>query len=74
MSVKTIDTYWFTTARGETIGIVTVKDELTGDKKAYIGVGEGHDRDADANIIRGFGSRVHPSCLRRVLELLEGEK
>lgn len=43
--------YWFTDMRGGTVGIVTAIDEATGERKTYIGVGEGYSQEADRQFV-----------------------
>ena len=43
--MKQLDTIWFSGL--ETIGIVIGEDEITGERKAYIGTGKGYSEEAD---------------------------
>jgi len=62
--------YWFTGFFG-TIGIVTGEDELTGQKKAYIGTALGFDENLDTHHIAKTGSPVYPTQLEEVLKDLK---
>lgn len=59
-----IDTLWFTTAKGETIGIVLGHDEISDEPKAYIGVDDGIDPEVDTKTIASLGGKFHPSHLQ----------
>ena len=63
--------YWFTGFFG-TIGIVTGEDEITGQKKAYIGMGGGANENADIDHIASTGSPVDPGYLATILKDLSG--
>ena len=62
--------YWFTGFFG-TIGVVVGEDNVTGEKKAYIGTAPGFDEDADAQYIAKTGSPVDPGHLAQILEDLK---
>lgn len=53
--VKVLESIWFTNNQGGTTGIIIV-EEVTGDRKAYIGVGNGIDEKADIEDILAWGS------------------
>ena len=63
--------YWFTGIFG-TIGIVVGKDEVTGKKKAYIGLGGGADENADIEHIARTGSPVDSRFLAEIQKDLSG--
>jgi len=56
--MKIKDTIWFSTGRGESIGIVLGYEDPTGKPKAYIGLGDGKDADLDTKIISEWGARL----------------
>ncbi len=47
---------WFTTPHAHTIGIVMGEDKVTEKLKAYIGLGDGVDEEADKKKIAELGS------------------
>lgn len=48
----------------ETIGIVKVFDEKTGENKFYIGVADGIDEEIDAENIKSFGGKFFPEMIK----------
>lgn len=56
MSLKQLDSYWFTNSRGTT-GIVLFADGHTGNKKAYISHVDGHNEELDMAMIAAVGSK-----------------
>lgn len=54
--MKVIKTRWFTNNRG-CIGIVVGEDNVTGDRKAYIGIGHGADEKVDTEAILAWGNK-----------------
>ncbi len=68
--MKTIDAIWFTTVGG-TVGIVVGEDEVTRNRKAYIGVVSGLCEEVDTEHIRQFGSPVSLSIMRKIVKLME---
>jgi len=69
--MKVQDAIWFTTGNGECIGIVYGTDHI-GTRKAYIGVGDGHDEGLDVQLIVDRGAKVFDTGLEKVLEYLKG--
>ncbi len=67
--MKTIGKYWFTNLTG-VIGIVVVIDEITGEKKAYIGMGGCKRRRYDEEVIKDYGSPIFPIQLQEVITKL----
>lgn len=47
---------WFSTPHAHTIGIVIGEDDITGEQKAYIGLGDGVDEEADTKKISERGA------------------
>ena len=70
--MKITNASWFT-QMGELkpIGIVFGVDEITGDKKAYIGVGDGVDESTDVNNIFLTGAKIHISQANIIIEHLK---
>lgn len=58
--MEVIDSVWFTSG-AHCIGIVRIKTEF-GETKYYIGVGAGHDQEADEQHIAHFGARFPDGC------------
>lgn len=67
--MKVIDTLWFTTADG-TIGIVTIEEDITGDRKAYIGTASGKNEREDANHILVWGNKFSLDTVKRLQHFL----
>lgn len=71
--MKIINSFWFTGLK--TIGIITGEDEVTGKRKAYIGVGAGFDEKSDAHEITCYGSPFSLEVAELILkDLKEVEK
>ena len=71
--MKILDTIWFTElGKEEPIGIVIGEDENTGEKKAYIGTGNGFEEGSDTISIAERGAKVSPQILKFILKRLEG--
>ncbi len=68
-NVMVIDAAWFTdmTMGAKIIGIVLGKDEITGEVKAYLGVGSGFDEGRDAERIIRLGQKFDP---KKVIDFL----
>ncbi len=64
--MKIIAATWFTPSTGECIGIVFGIDEITGEKKAYIGIGEGNDEGIDVDLIARNGAKFHEKHLAAI--------
>lgn len=62
--------HWFTGTYG-TIGLVIGEDEMTGKKKAYIGVCQGFDENRDTQMIARTGSPVNYPVIAKILEDLK---
>ncbi len=62
--------HWFTTMHAHTIGIVIGVDKITKKQKAYIGLGDGVDEEADKKRIAHYGS---PFPLDAALKLFKGD-
>ena len=71
--MKILDAIWFNEmGKKEPIGIVIGEDEITGEKKAYIGVGAGFEEGSDVISISERGAKVSPQILKFILKKLEG--
>ena len=68
--MKVIDTTWFTGAKG-CVGIVIGEDENTGERKAFIGVANGRNGNADAEAISAWGIRLSVAVLQDIIKKLE---
>ena len=70
-NIKILDSIWFTPMGSvKPIGIVTVQvDE--GDKKAYIGFGDGDDQRFDENEIVTKGAKLHKFSLVNLMKQLD---
>lgn len=66
-NIEVLDSIWYSSAvyhyldKGEVgcIGIVTIKDAISGEIKQYIGLGKGEDRIFDEDLIITGGSRFY---------------
>lgn len=65
------DAIWFTELGGQCIGIVIGQDEVTGERKAYIGTGYGEDEGLDARFICANGAKFHLQSAEFVLNYLQ---
>lgn len=71
--MKILDTIWFTEMGSlRPIGIVIGEDEITGERKAYIGVGNGESEERDSKSIAGTGAKFHLETLRMIAMRLIG--
>jgi hypothetical protein len=67
--MKVIETMWFTNIKG-CIGIVIVEEDVTGDRKAYIGPVPGADEKADTDEIISWGNKFPLDTVLRLRHLL----
>lgn len=63
--MKTIEIIWFTTFDG-TLGITVIEEDVTGDRKAYIGVVKGNNEKVDEKRIVAFGQKLPLSIIERL--------
>ncbi len=70
--MKVIETLWFTNKDG-CIGIVIGEEDITGDRKAYIGPASGTDEKADNEQILAWGNKFSLDTAKRILYFLKGE-
>jgi hypothetical protein len=68
MTVTDIDDVWF-----GNIGIVVIEDDLTKERKAYIGVGGGVCKEADMEKIKSWGMPVSMNILKELCRVMEPE-
>lgn len=71
--MKVIDKLWFTNMDG-CIGIIIVEEDITGDRKAYIGFGKGHDAQADTERILAWGNTFSLDTVGRLQCHLKKQK
>ena len=67
--MKVIETLWFTTADG-TIGIITIEEDITGDRKAYIGTASGNNEKEYIDHILAWGNKFSLDTVLRLQHLL----
>lgn len=67
--MKIIDKLWFTSTLG-TMGIIVGEDEVTGERKAYVGIGYGVSEDHDLGMVKSWGTRLHLATLEHLVKLL----
>ena len=63
--MKVIETIWFTDVNG-CIGIVIGEEDVTGDRKAYIGSASGTDEKADTEQILAWGNKFSLDVTERI--------
>ena len=61
---KVINKWWFTTFGGHCIAIIKTLDEITGEEKFRIGIGEGLDEEIDALTILNCGDKFFPEVIK----------
>jgi hypothetical protein len=71
--MKVIDSLWSTTKDG-CIGIIIIEEDVTGDRKAYMGIGQGHSQDDDTQGILAWGTSFSISFAERILYFLKKEE
>lgn len=71
--MKVIDSIWFTNRDG-TIGIIIGEEDITGDRKAYIGPASGTDEKTDTQQILSWGNKFSLSIALRVRHFLTDNK
>lgn len=71
--MRIIESFWFTAmGKIQPIGIVVCEDEVTRDRKAYIGQGSGIDKDVDIKMICERGAKVSDIILLEILNVMKG--
>jgi len=70
--VKVIETLWFNSFAG-TVGIVVGEEDITKDRKAYIGAASGLDEKAGTDHIVSFGLPFSLDTAKRLVYLLGGK-
>ena len=70
-NMKIKDWYCFTSPR-TTIGIVVGEDEVSGERKGYIGTGSGFNMERDIQHIARDGAPVDPAILTEIANYLTG--
>ena len=71
--MKVLDKMWFTTMSGA-IGFVVAEDELTKERKAYIGGAPGFSEEEDTKMIMTLGCKVNIGMLKAVIASLEKQE
>ena len=69
-SSSLIDVYWFTQPTGS-FGIITILNEITNERKAYIGAIRGENEDDDIRSIYEHGAKLLPETLESIKKDLE---
>lgn len=72
--MKVLADYWFNDMRGGIVGIVVGEDEVTGERKAYIGAVKGHNQENDRQSILDGGQKLPLSFLEGLVGLLKAQK
>ncbi len=67
MGMKILETIWFTGMYGF-VGIVLGEDNITGERKAYIGVHNGVDEDSDRALIANGGAHLTKEIAAQLLK------
>ncbi len=71
--MKVTDTYWFTPAVGDPVGIIVGVDEVTGKRKAYIGsAAAGGSEEFDTQAIAEYGAKLNLQVLLEIVSNLIG--
>jgi len=72
--MKVLGDYWFSDMRGGTVGIIVGEDELTSERKVYIGAVEGHNREVDKESILDGGQKLPLPFLEGLVKSLKPGK
>jgi len=70
--MKIIETIWFNSMGFPCVGIVIIENNV-GKRKAYLGIGQGHNEEYDKKMIAENGSPVMPETLESILKKLKGD-
>lgn len=71
--MKVIETLWFTNIKG-TAGIVILEEDVTGDRKAYIGVVDGLNAQTDREALLAWGNKFSLDTALRLRHFLTEKK
>ncbi len=71
--MRVTDTIWFTGMRGS-VGLVMGVDDVTGDRKAYIGRCSGLDEELDTKVIVDYGVALKLDTIMKIATHLGGKK
>jgi len=71
--MKVIDSLWFTNMKG-TVGIVILEEDVTGDRKAYIGMVEGLDEQTDREALLAWGNPFSLDTAQRIEHFLKKKR
>lgn len=73
--MKIFNAIWFTEMGSlRPIGIVIGEDEMTGERRAYIGVGNGEDEERDSKSIAGTGAKFGIEMAQMIVNALDREQ
>lgn len=72
--MKVLHSYWFSDMTGGHIGVVIGEDEMTKERKAYIGIAGGYNQEADIAAIAARGQKLYPAVLEWILGKLKPHK
>lgn len=61
---KVLNSWWFTTADGDLIGIIKTIDEVTNEVKFRIGSADGFNESEDQERIKAHGARFIPEVIK----------
>ena len=69
--MKILDAIWFTQMDStKCIGIILGVDDITGEEKAFIGIGKGVSEEDDVTHISEWGSKFPKEIASRILSFL----
>lgn len=71
--MKVIETLWFSNIFG-CVGVVVVEEDITADRKAYIGAAPGFNENADIDAIISDGNPFSLETIKRLQRLLTKKK
>lgn len=61
---KVLNSWWYTTADGDLIGIIKTIDEVTNEVKFRIGSADGFNELVDQERIKAYGARFIPEVIK----------
>ncbi len=56
--MNVLEAIWFTTRKAGTVGVIVAEDEVTKERKVYVGQASGLDETTDAQWILDWGVRL----------------
>ena len=72
--MKILKAWWFSPMMTPHFGVVVGVDEITKEKKAYIGPADGLDEESDTRDIAARGAKLRRADLEEILEAMKDEK